>query len=214
MMMPKRSALLVALLVAVVIAPRAAFAQPAAPNPVPTSAIAPAPAADPPLEFEAGRTAAQYMVGVLVAAVPFMGLEDSDTALVLLAATPALVGGATCLIGRGGQHDGACWATVLGAYLGAATLYPLAYLGYLNDDTSSRPGGEQIYGNAILGAALGWFLVQPLGATLGWHFSRSPRRPITAGLPPRTAPRLLQPPRRRDPHVRPAPVAPVLSLRF
>jgi hypothetical protein len=205
-----------ALLVALAIAPPAAFAQAAAPNPAPASAISPPPAADPPLEFEAGRTAAQYLSGVLVAAVGVsLAFESNDSGLVLLAATPALVGGATCLIGRGGQHDGACWATILGAYLGAATLYPLAYLGYLNDDTSSGPGGEQIYGNAILGAALGWFLVQPLGATLGWHFTRSPRRPITAGLPPRTAPRLLQPPRRRDPHaLRPAPVASLLSVRF
>jgi hypothetical protein len=205
-----------ALLVALAIASPAAFAQAAAaPNPAPASAVAPPPAVDPPLEFEAGRTAAQYIGGVLVAAVPFMGLEDPDTALVVLAATPALVGGATCLIGRAGQHDGACWATILGAYLGAATVYPLAYLGYRNDDTSGGPGGEQYYGNAILGAAIGWFLVQPLGATLGWHFSRSPRRTISAGLPPRTAPRLLQPPRRREPHaLRSATVAPLLSLRF
>ena len=64
-----------------------------------------------------------------------MGLEDDDSALVMLAATPALVGGASCLIGRAGQHDGACWATILGAYLGAATIYPLGYLGYLTDNT-------------------------------------------------------------------------------
>jgi hypothetical protein len=205
------------LLVALAVAPTAASAAPAH-NPAPPSATAPPPAADPPLEFEAGRTAAQYMVGALVAAVPLAGLDGSDdSGLVLLAATPALVGGATCLIGRGGQHDGACWATILGAYLGAATVYPLGYLGFLTDNTQPEPGtsGDLYYGNAIIGVLLGWFLVQPLGATLGWHFSRSPRQPITAGLPPRITPRLLQPQRRRDPHaLRPAAVAPLLSLRF
>jgi hypothetical protein len=204
------------LLIALAVAPTAASA--ATPNPAPASATAPPPAADPPLEFEAGRTAAQYMVGALVAAVPLSALDGGDSGLMLLAATPALVGTATCLIGRGGQHDGACWATILGAYLGAATIYPLGYLGYLTDNTEREPGtsSDLYYGNAIIGVALGWFLVQPLGATLGWHFSRSPRLPITAGLPPRITPRLLPPPRRRDPHaVRPtAPLAPLLSLRF
>ena len=205
------------LLVALAVAPTAASAAAATPNPAPASATAPPPAADPPLEFEAGRTAAQYMVGALVAAVPLMGLEDGDTALVMLAATPALVGGATCLIGRGGQHDGACWATILGAYMGAAMVYPLGYLGYLTDNTQREPGtsSDLYYGNAIVGVAIGWFLVQPLGATLGWHFSRSPRWPITAGLPHRITPRLLPPPRRRDPHaLRPTALAPLLSLRF
>lgn len=207
------------LLVALAVAPTAASASAATPNPVPASATAPPPAADPPLEFEAGRTAAQYMVGALVAAVPLAGLDgSSDSGLILLAATPALVGGATCLIGRAGQHDGACWATILGAYMGAAMVYPLGYLGYLSDDRqrdTGNAGGDLYYGNAIIGVALGWFLVQPLGATLGWHFSRSPRQPNTAGLPLRITPRLLPPARRRDPHaLRPAALAPLLSLRF
>ena len=208
----------VLLLVALAVAPTAASAAAPAPNPAPASATAPPPAADPPLEFEAGRTAAQYLVGALVAAVPLAGLDGSDdSGLILLAATPALVGGATYLIGRGGQHDGAFWATILGAYLGAATVYPLAYLGYITDNTQREPGtsGDLYYGNAIVGVLLGWFLVQPLGATLGWHFSRSPRASITAGLPPRITPRLLQPQRPRDPHtLRPAALAPLLSLRF
>jgi hypothetical protein len=202
------------LLVALAVAPTATSAAASAPNPAPASATAPPPAADPPLEFEAGRTAAQYMVGALVAAVPLASMGDGS-GLMLLAATPALVGGATCLIGRGGQHDGACWATILGAYLGAATVYPLGYLGYLTDDHQGEPGADLYYGNAIIGVALGWFLLQPLGATLGWHWSRSPRQTITAGLPPRITPRLLQPPRRRDPHaLRPAVLAPLFSLRF
>ena len=209
----------VALLIALAIIPTAASAQAAAPNPAPASATAPPPAVDPPLEFEAGRTAAQYGVGVLVAILPLAGLDggSSDAGLMLLAGTPALVGTASCLIGRGGQHDGACWATILGAYLGAATIYPLGYLGYLTDDTRHDPGASSdlYYGNAIIGVALGWFLLQPLGATLGWHFSRSPRPTFTAGLPPPSTPRLLQPPRRRDPHaLRPTPLAPLLSLRF
>jgi hypothetical protein len=206
------------LLVALAVAPTAASAAAATPNPAPASATAPPPAADPPLEFEAGRTAAQYMVGALVAAVPLAGLDgSSDSGLMLLVATPALVGGATCLIGRGGQHDGACWATILGAYLGAATIYPLGYLGYRTDNTQREPGtsSDLYYNNAIIGVAIGWFLVQPLGATLGWHFSRSPRSPMAAGLPLRITPRLLPPPRRRDPSaLRSAPLAPLLSLRF
>lgn len=202
------------LLVALAVAPTASFASAPPPNPAPASATAPPPAADPPLEFEAGRTAAQYMVGALVAAVPLAGVAN-ESGLVLLAATPALVGGATCLIGRGGQYDGACWATILGAYLGAATVYPLGYLGYLTDEHRREPGADLYYGNAIIGVALGWFLLQPLGATLGWHWSRSPRQTIVAGLPPRITARLLQPPRRRDPHaLRPAALAPLLSLRF
>ena len=51
------------LLVALAVAPTAASAAAATPNPAPASATAPPPAADPPLEFEAGRTAAQYWSG-------------------------------------------------------------------------------------------------------------------------------------------------------
>ena len=173
-----------------VLAITAGPAAPAPVDPAPPSATEPPPAADPPLEFEAGRTAAQFVVGV-VAAVPLTGL-DGGASVILLAATPALVGGATCLIGRGGQHDGSCWATILGAYMGAAMIFPFGYLGYLSDDRRVTQG-QQIYGNAIIGVAMGWFLAQPLGATLGWHWSRSSRHPVTAGLPPRITPRLLTP---------------------
>ena len=185
-------------------------------NPAPPSATEPPPAADPPLEFEAGRTAAQFALGVVAAGAPLIGIQDEGTAVVVVAATPALVGGLTCIIGRGGQHDGSCGATVLGAYLGAAMIVPFGYLGHLSDRRElGGPSGEQIYGNAILGVAIGWFLVQPLGATLGWHWSRSPRYPVSAGLPPRITPRLSHPPRRRDPQaLRPATLAPLVSLRF
>jgi hypothetical protein len=185
-------------------------------NPAPASATEPPPAADPPLEFEAGRTAAQFALGAVAAGAPLIGIQDDASALVVMAATPALVGGVSCLIGRAGQHDGSCGATILGAYLGAAMIVPLGYIGYLSDRPQvGGPGGELYYGNAILGVALGWFLVQPLGATLGWHWSRSPRQPVTAGLPPRITSRLLHPPRRRDPlALRPPSLAPLVSLRF
>jgi len=199
-----------------VIAITAGTAAAAPVNPAPASATEPPPAADPPLAFEAGRTAAQFAVGAVAAAAPLIGIQDEGTAMVVFAATPALVGGVSCLIGRGGQHDGSCGATVLGAYLGAAMIVPFGYLGYLSDRREGGgSGSELVYGNAILGVAIGWFLMQPLGATLGWHWSRSPRYPVTAGLPPRITPRLLQPARRRDPQaLRQATLAPLVSLRF
>ena len=55
-----------ALLVALAVAPTASSAA-ATPNPAPASATESPPAADPPLEFEAGRTAAQYPLGAVVA---------------------------------------------------------------------------------------------------------------------------------------------------
>lgn len=174
-----------------------------------------------PLEFEAGRTAGQFLLGVVTAAAGSwlaISTRHGGTVVVVLALTPAAVGGATCAAGLEGRHDGSCAATILGAYLGAATLVPLAYLGHRSEPPPPPDGARDLYyGNAIVGAAIGWLLMQPLGATLGWHFSRSPRQLVTVGPPlPSVLPlQAMSPERRRRPFARgPRPLVPVLSLRF
>jgi hypothetical protein len=42
------------------------------------------------------RTAAQFALGVVAAGAPLIGIQDDGLALVVFAATPALVGGVSC----------------------------------------------------------------------------------------------------------------------
>jgi hypothetical protein len=194
---------------------------PATALPAPLSPMIPPPAEARP---EPGRRIAQFLVGagtaVVGLAVTFADTPSDALVLVPFLLTPAAVGGAVCMVGDAGAYRGSCGAAVLGAYLGAATIVPLVWLGARleSEEDSRSDAGPLVPPTVLLGFAVGWLVAQPVAATLGWHLTRHPKNVALLAAAPPLASRLpLDGSLRRRPVAAPGEAAlarPLLSARF
>jgi hypothetical protein len=163
-------------------------AAPVAPEPPPESPPTPSPG------FEAGRTILQFalgsgtsVLGIFVASAAFEG-GGEKLGIASFFAVPLLVGATVNGVGNAGAHRGSYAASALGAYIGAATIVPLTYLGYRADQRrypESFQSDEPFIGPGTLGGlAAGWLILQPLASTLAWHLSKTPKRSTGAVAAP------------------------------
>ena len=152
----------------------------------------PAPSEDPPAReppMEIGRTIFQGVTGVVVA---FAGAgaalagssTDQASTFALLLLTPAAVGGLVGLIGNGGAHESPYGWTILGAYVGAATVVPIAWVMSRPTAVLDGNGGAFAEDDILLALAVGWLVIQPLAATAAWHLWKQPKAHLRARLPP------------------------------
>jgi hypothetical protein len=109
-------------------------------------------------------------VGVTVAPVLLPALMSSDGGnllVLVLIGTPAAVGGTVCSLGRLSKHyDGQCGHAMLGAYLGALTIIPIAIWA----NSNSAQSGDDV--TPLLAVGVAWFIVQPVAATFAWHLGK------------------------------------------
>jgi hypothetical protein len=177
---------------------------PAAPAPVVVRAPPPAPGPPRPetTEAEPGRVIGQIVLGAgamaltgAVAVGASAATNSPAPAFLFLLAGPGLGGWFVCGIGRNSKYyDGRCGAAIGGAYLGALTAVPLAFLfGELCTPSPTSGGDEGInldcLGAAVLGFAIGYTVGTAVGATIGWQLDKKPRAvPVAQGLPALDAP--------------------------
>jgi hypothetical protein len=204
-------------------------------NPAWARENAPAPASTAPeeedLPSEIGLTIGQVFAG---AGVAFGGLlvsisvleETPEFGLVLFAATPIAVGAVVSALGNSGAYRGSGTLTVLGAYVGGASIVPLIWA--VTRDGPGSEGGDALHSSpsipedALLALAVGWLVVQPLMATAAWHLWKRPKpkpRPVVRLFPlepppGRSARLLVDPPPRPRGATAPALTVPLLTGRF
>jgi hypothetical protein len=186
------------------------------------SSAPPVRAADEDPPHEPGRMLAQLGVGAAVAAGGLLltvASLESELALIAVLGTPSAVGGTVCAIGDRGAYLGSCAASILGAYLGAASLVPLLY--WMERPSGGGPGSGALFFETrhIVAILATWLFVQPLLSTAAWQVLKHPRPPAPD---PYAFSRALLPADRRPPPVLPrrpdlAPrplLAPLLSRAF
>jgi hypothetical protein len=163
-------------------------AAPVAPEPPPESPPTPSPG------FEAGRTILQFalgsgtsVLGIFLASAAYEG-GGEPLGIASFFAIPLLVGVTVNAVGNAGAYRGSFAASALGAYVGAATVVPLTYLGHRADQRRYSGGfddDEPFIGPGTLGGlAAGWLILQPLVSTIGWHLSKAPKRSTGAVAAP------------------------------
>jgi hypothetical protein len=131
--------------------------------------------------------------------------------------SPLVAGTAACLIGNASaRYHGSCVPPLLLGALGALSTIPLIYLGEQANDPNSDVNLAPIFLGAI-----GWFVLQPMGAVFGWHAYRRLLPQSEWRLSPPTPPPapsfegLLSPERPRGLARLPGEVTvPLLSLAF
>ena len=148
------------------------------------SGSAPGPADHP---SEPGIALGQLLAGGAIGAgATLLSIDSSSATLheVWVPATPALVGGAVCAVGNlSRDYEGDCLPALAGAYGGAASAFPLGILGAI---LAHKPGHRELLddsaiGGLLVGMAIGWFVVQPIAATVMWRLYKRPR--VKAGPP-------------------------------
>jgi hypothetical protein len=118
-----------------------------------------------------------FLVGVVSSA-------GGGAGLLLGVAAPAVTGGVVCWIGgQSAGYDQGCGMPILGAYLGALTIIPAAFLGASLTDSGEMDMSAFLGGAAGIGLA--WLFMQPLVSTVFWHVWKEPRFP--AAFPPAPA---------------------------
>lgn len=127
---------------------------------------------------EPGLAVGQFFAGMGVLVLGGAAFEGNPGALLVL---PLLSGAIVCAVGSASRYnDGSCLASIGGAYVGALATIPLLLLG------ASAGAGTDFneFRGAIVGALIGWYVVQPLLSTLSWHLFKAPkRRASMAALP-------------------------------
>jgi hypothetical protein len=164
---------------------------------------------------ESGLAVLQFMVGTAGALGGAMLLRQPGAiGLLGLVGTPLVVGGLVGLMGNGSKrvHGSYGWA-VGGAALGVLATVPLVVAmgaATATNTDEELPG----LGGALLGAAIGWMVLQPLGATIAWQLSSSPRESL-ALLPDLRRERPIQAvAATRRPPAAPRLTVPLLAGRF
>jgi hypothetical protein len=123
-----------------------------------------------------GTSLAGLMVSALAA-----GVTGGWGTLVLSLLTPVAVGGVVCSFGNiSSAYEGSCVPPIVGAYIGVLGIIPLAKLGA---DLYQTPGDEAVLNGALIGAFVGWMVVQPLVSTIAWHIFK---RPSALPQPPKS----------------------------
>jgi hypothetical protein len=154
-----------------------------------TAATAPDPSAPPVLPparpNEGGLGAAQVLLGtgvvVLSEAAMLAGnaQEHADLAVPIVLIGPLIGGFVVCGVGASSKaYEGRCAPAVGGAYVGALLAVPAAFLGcYLNKGSSSGgDNGSPCAAGALVGGSIAYVIGTGVGATVGWHAGKRPRR--------------------------------------
>jgi hypothetical protein len=156
-------------------------------NPPPHQPLTRADVQSPP-PHEYGLAAGQFLAG-MGAALGGVFLAPLHPAL--LAGVPLLVGYTVCQVGKmSDYYESHCGPAILGAYLGALTILPLAWLGMSLDH--STDGEIDGLGGILIGALVGWAVVQPLSATLAARMFKAPK-PVYRTMAPVGLPRMPPP---------------------
>jgi hypothetical protein len=123
-----------------------------------------------------------YAVSYAPSANPIPSSTPASTALnlsglVLLAASPALVGRLVCAIGRSSSaYEGSCGSSIGYAYIGTLVVLPVATL--LTLGNRDRPFDWEVGGGPTTskaGVLVGYIVGAALGATFGWNLSKRPK---------------------------------------
>jgi hypothetical protein len=124
---------------------------------------------------------------ITVGAAFELGRHDNTIGAWWVLATPALVGGTVCAIGNlSRDYEGDCLPAIVGAYGGAASAFPLALaIALINRRGTRDEAWDSAASGAIVGLAIGWFVVQPIASTLAWQLRK---RPSVKAVPPVPAP--------------------------
>jgi hypothetical protein len=138
---------------------------------------------------EPGIALGQLLAGGAIGAGATLLSIDSRNDVVHTAwipATPALVGATVCAVGNlSRDYEGDCLPAIAGAYGGAASVLPLGILGAVlaHKQGSTELLDDSAIGGLIVGMAVGWFVVQPLAATVLWRLYKRPRMKGSPALP-------------------------------
>lgn len=129
----------------------------------------------------------------IIAATQIFSTDSTSRAVTIAAVTPLVVGGVVCAVSKlSDRYQGPCWPALVGAYLGAATLIPLGYLGAAIDNSGEPSQGDvHLPVFSFILPAVAWFVYQPGAAVAGWLLFAHER----AGRPVLNPPPLPPPPR-------------------
>jgi hypothetical protein len=112
----------------------------------------------------------------------FAGLFVASLDGVLLIPVPLVVGLAVCGVGKlSDYYESRCAPAIVGAYLGALSVVPLAVLGMSLDHKSTAD--VEGLGGLLVGALVGWVVVQPLAATAAARLFSPPKTRFRTALP-------------------------------
>jgi hypothetical protein len=128
--------------------------------------------------FEPGMALGQMAggSGAAVLSLLLLAVGQGPMAVPVLVGAPALVGLTVCQVGTvSSYYESSCGAVIGGAFAGALSVIPLAFLG-MSLDHGENGDGYTGFGGAMVGALVGWVVVQPLAATAFWHLFKTPKR--------------------------------------
>jgi hypothetical protein len=131
--------------------------------------------------------------GAIGAGATLFSIDSSSRTLndLWIPVTPALVGGMVCAVGNlSRDYEGDCLPALAGAYAGAASVLPLGILGAVltHKQGASELLDDSAIGGLLVGMAIGWFVVQPVTATVMWRLYKRPRGKASPPTPvPRTS---------------------------
>src|SRR4029079_17907205 len=121
-----------------------------------------------------GPLAALTPVALALANLDSDSAHGEDLLIASALAAPAVAGLTVCALGHLSTHEGSCFASVGGAYLGALAGGLAAF--YLAGHDEGAPPSQ------IFAACGGPIAGTMLGSTIAWHASKTPRaRPPATG---------------------------------